>query len=203
MPLETLQHWIDLYGYFGLYFALIFGIVGLPIPDESLLTLSGYFISTGRFHFVPAFLAAFLGSTSGITVSYWIGRAGGYRVVHKYGPKIHLTEERLHAVNQWFDRIGKWTLTIGYFIPGVRHFTALIAGASQLRYPLFALFAYSGGLIWSLTFISLGYYLGETWTATFHKGYWVPITIGAVVVLIIIGIIWRFKRKNVHPYDFF
>lgn len=199
MPLETIQHWIDLYGYFGLYFALVLGIVGLPVPDESLLTLSGYFIFTGRFHFIPTFFAAFLGSLSGITLSYWIGRVGGYRIVHKYGPRIHLTEERLHAVNRWFDRIGKWTLTIGYFIPGVRHFTALVAGASQLRYPLFALFAYTGGLIWSLTFIALGYYLGETWSISFHSGYWLPITVGAVVVLIIIGIIWRFKRKTIKP----
>ena len=196
MPLETLQHWIDLYGYFGLYFALVFGIIGLPIPDESLLTLSGYFISTGRFQFIPTVLAAFLGSMSGITISYWIGRAGGYRIVHKYGPKIHLTDERLQAVNRWFDRIGKWTLTVGYFIPGVRHFTALIAGASQLRYPLFALFAYSGGLIWSLTFVTLGYYLGETWRSSFHSGYWIPITIGAVVILIVIGLVWRFRSKK-------
>lgn len=196
MPLETIQHWIDLYGYFGIYFALVFGIIGLPIPDESLLTLSGYLISTGRFQFAPTYLAAALGSLSGITISYWIGRAGGYRVVHKYGHRIHLTEERLQAVHRWFDRIGKWTLTIGYFIPGVRHFTALIAGATQLEYPLFALFAYTGGLIWSLTFITLGYYLGETWSVSFHSGYWVPITIGAVVLFIALGITWYFKRKK-------
>jgi membrane protein DedA with SNARE-associated domain len=199
MPIETIQHWIDLYGYFGLYFALVLGIIGLPIPDESLLTLSGYLISTGRFHFVPTFCAAFFGSLSGITISYWIGRAGGYKIVHKYGHKIHLTEDRLHAVNRWFDRIGKWTLTIGYFIPGVRHFTALIAGASQLRYPLFALFAYIGGFIWSLTFITLGYYLGESWTASFHTGYLLPITIGVVIVFIVISIIWYFKRREIQP----
>ncbi len=199
MPLETIQHWIDLYGYFGLYFALVFGIIGLPVPDESLLTLSGYLISTGRFHFVPTFSAAFLGSLSGITISYWIGRAGGYRMVHKYGPRIHLTEERLHAVNRWFGRIGKWSLTIGYFIPGVRHFTALVAGASELRYPLFAVFAYTGGLIWSLTFITLGYYLGESGSVSFHSGYWRPITIGAVVLFIVIGIIWHFKRGKIQP----
>ena len=197
MPLETIQHWIDLYGYAGLYFALVFGIVGLPIPDESLLTLSGYLISAGRFTFASTYAAASLGSLTGITISYWIGRAGGYRLVHKYGPKIHLTEERLHAVNHWFSRIGKWTLTIGYFIPGVRHFTALIAGASQLRYPLFALFAYTGGLIWSLTFISLGYYLGAAWFTNFHRGYWVPITIVAVVLLVILSVVWYFKRKKI------
>ena len=196
MPLETLQHWIDLYGYIGLYGALVFGIVGLPIPDESLLTLSGYLVSTGRFHFVEAFAAAFLGSMSGITISYWIGRFGGYKIVHRFGPRIHLTEERLQSVNRWFDKIGKWTLTIGYFIPGVRHFTALIAGASQLQYPSFALFAYSGGFVWSLTFITLGYYLGETWRTSFHSEYWIPITVAATVLLLVIGLAWRLMRRK-------
>lgn len=196
MPLETIQHWIDLYGYAGLFFALVTGVIGLPIPDESLLTLSGYLISAGRFQFIPTFLTALAGSLTGITSSYWIGRAGGYRLIRRYGPRFHLTEERLLAVNRWFDRIGKWTLTVGYFIPGVRHFTALVAGASKLRYPLFGLFAYTGGLIWSLTFITLGYYLGESWSARFHYGYWIPITIAAVVLLVAIAVAWYLKRKR-------
>ncbi|HTY37004.1 MAG TPA: VTT domain-containing protein, partial [Bacteroidota bacterium] len=99
-------------------------------------------------------------------------------------------------VNRWFDKIGKWTLTIGYFIPGVRHFTALIAGASQLQYPSFALFAYSGGFVWSLTFITLGYYLGETWRTSFHSEYWIPITVAATVLLLVIGIAWRLMRRK-------
>jgi membrane protein DedA with SNARE-associated domain len=199
IPVETLQHWIDLYGYAGLFFALIFGIIGLPVPDESLLTLSGYLVSVGRFQFIPTFCVAALGSLTGITCSYWIGRAGGYRLIHKYGPRFHLTEERLLAVNKWFDRIGKWTLTVGYFIPGVRHFTALIAGASNLRYPVFAAFAYTGGVIWALTFITLGYSLGATWSQNFRSGYRIPLAIAAIVVFVVVALIWFFKRKKSQP----
>lgn len=54
---------------------------------------------------------------------------------------------------------------IGYFIPGVRHLTAVVAGTSKLRWPVFALFAYSGGFLWSVIFITLGYFLGEKWAA--------------------------------------
>ena len=107
MPIDTIQHWIDLYGYAALFFGLVFGIVGLPVPDESLLALFGYLVSTGRFHFALTYAIASLGSLSGITLSYWIGRSGGYRLIHKYGPRFHLTEERLEKVHGWFDRIGK------------------------------------------------------------------------------------------------
>jgi membrane protein DedA with SNARE-associated domain len=179
-----------------LFFGLVFGIIGLPVPDESLLALFGYLVSTGRFQFAVTYAVASLGSLCGITLSYWIGRSGGYRLIHKYGPRFHLTEERLQKVHGWFDRIGKWALTVGYFIPGVRHFTALVAGASELQYPVFALFAYSGGLIWSLTFISLGYYLGGTWSQDFHTGYRLPLAIGATVLFAGIALFFYVRRKR-------
>ena len=59
--------------------------------------------------------------------------------------------------------MGHWALTFGYFIPGVRHFTAYAAGMSELEAPQFALFAYSGAVLWVGTFLSLGYFLGERW----------------------------------------
>jgi membrane protein DedA with SNARE-associated domain len=57
----------------------------------------------------------------------------------------------------------------GYFIPGVRHLTAYVAGISGLRIHIFAAFAYTGGLIWSLTFISTGYLLGDKWKQVLEK----------------------------------
>jgi membrane protein DedA with SNARE-associated domain len=196
VPIETIQHWIDLYGYAALFFGLVFGIVGLPVPDESLLALFGYLVFAGRFHFGLTYIIASAGSLTGITVSYWIGRAGGYRLIHRYGSRIHLTDDRLQKVNGWFTRIGKWTLMIGYFVPGVRHFTALVAGASRLQYPVFAVYAYTGGLLWSLTFISLGYFLGETWSENFHLGYRIPLAIGGVVLFAGIALVFYFRHKR-------
>ena len=50
------------------------GIVGLPIPDETLLTFSGYLIYKHSFVLPLAFAAAFAGSACGISISYWLGR---------------------------------------------------------------------------------------------------------------------------------
>jgi membrane protein DedA with SNARE-associated domain len=57
-------------------------------------------------------------------------------------------------------------LAIGYFLPGLRHLNAFIAGASRLRFWIFALFAYTGGLLWVATFVTLGYFVGEEWART-------------------------------------
>jgi undecaprenyl-diphosphatase len=68
---------------------------------------------------------------------------------------------------------GKWTLTFGYFIPGFRHLTGILAGAARLHYGIFATFAYLGAALWASTFIVLGWYVGENWQtiiALLHRG---------------------------------
>jgi len=155
--------WISQYGYGAIFLLLMLGVVGLPIPDETLLVYCGYLISKGVMHPVAAFLTAVAGSWCGISLSYAIGRTAGLGVVHKYGKYIHLTQERLDKVHEWFDRIGHWALFVGYYIAGVRHITAIIAGTSRLKYTHFIAYAWAGGALWVGTFLTLGYFLGENW----------------------------------------
>jgi membrane protein DedA with SNARE-associated domain len=154
---------ISKYGYIGIFVSLMFGIIGVPVPDETLLTFAGYLVHEGYLKLIPTILIAFLGSTSGITVSYVLGRTLGVRVIKRYGKYFHFTEERLEKTHLWFEKIGRWSLTVGYFIPGIRHVTAIFAGSSKLNYYEFAIFAYSGGLIWTITFVLTGYYVGKEW----------------------------------------
>ena len=74
---DTVLHWVSVYGYAGLFFCLVFGIIGLPIPDETLMTFTGYLIYKGQMRPIPAVLVALAGSMSGITISYVIGRLLG------------------------------------------------------------------------------------------------------------------------------
>lgn len=161
--METIIFWISKYGYAGLYFLLMFGIIGFPVPDETLLTFAGFLIHRGDLNPIPTFLSAFLGSITGITASYLIGRSFGLIILKRYGRYIHISEDKIEKAHQWFEKTGKWSLSIGYFIPGIRHLTALVAGSSKLEYSIFSFYSYIGGLVWTLTFISVGYYVGEKW----------------------------------------
>lgn len=154
---------ISQYGYAAIFVLLLLGIVGLPVPDETMLVACGYLIFKGTLHPIPAFFTALAGSWCGITLSYMIGRTLGAGAVSRYGRRLHLTEERLAQVHRWFDRVGHWALAIGYFIVGVRHVTAIVAGMSKLEFRSFALYAWSGGAVWVFSFILLGYTLGEQW----------------------------------------
>ena len=158
-----LTNLLSQHGYPIIFVLLFLGIFGLPIPDEFLLAFAGVLISEGKLHFVPTILAATLGSMCGITLSYIVGRTAGIHLVKKHGARFGLTHEKIDHVHMWFERAGRWVLTFGYFIPGLRHIMALIAGTSQLELSVFTRFAYAGGFIWSSAFILLGYFIGVKW----------------------------------------
>ncbi len=197
--MEGLLSWISQYSYVGIFALLMFGIVGLPIPDETLLAFCGYLIWRNQLQLLPTFLAGWGGSLCGITLSYWIGRTGGHRFVTRYGRYIGATEQRLSRVDAWFARFGSWLLAAGYFVPGVRHFTALVAGITAMKWRTFAVFAYAGAAIWVAAFLSLGYAVGDRWQQTsesFHRYF----LIGGAVVVITGSIAWlargRVKRRR-------
>src|SRR5262249_11216787 len=120
---DSLVIWLTQYGSFALFGLLALGIIALPIPDETLMTFAGVMIAKGHLEMIPTLLAAYGGCFFGITVSYFIGRTAGTYLVKQYGSHIGLTEEKINRVHLWFEKIGKWTLLVGYFIPGVRHLT--------------------------------------------------------------------------------
>lgn len=190
---------ISHYGYAGLFAALLLGIVGVPLPDETILVFCGYLIASGRMHPVPAFLAAVAGSISGISLSYVLGRTLGHRMVVRYGRYIHLTQTRLERVHAWFARIGNWVLTFGYFILGVRHFTALVAGLSELEFGVFARYAWSGAVLWVATFLTLGYIVGDNWRNAIvfvHHYTWAFAGIMAAAAVLVLLSWWARQRRQ-------
>jgi len=192
-------HSLDLflahYGYFAIFGLLMLGIVGPLIPDETILVLSGIAIHRGELDFGTTVAVGFAGSLCGITVSYVLGRTGAIYVLERFTPLHRWVSRHLPQVEIWFQRYGKWTLFFGYFIAGLRHFTALTAGMSKLRIRTFAAYAYPGGLVWVLCFVSIGYYLGAEWeklVRLLDRGALVLVAI----VTVIAAIVWWLRRKR-------
>ncbi|MEB3100141.1 DedA family protein [Ferviditalea candida] len=174
---------------------MMLGMIGLPVPDELLMTFAGYLIFKGKLVYWITLIVACLGSISGVSFSFFLGHKWGLPLLEKHGRKIHMTPERLEKSEIWFKRFGKFAVTFSYFIPGVRHFTAISAGISRWKYRIFLLYAVPGGIAWAFTFITLGYYLGENWrvfTETFHR-YMLYTVLGLVIGL---GIWLAIRRKR-------
>jgi membrane protein DedA with SNARE-associated domain len=157
---QALLEYLTRYGPPVLFFAQIFGIVGLPIPDELLMTVAGALVRRGDMSGPATMVAAIAGSSSGITVSYLLGRTVGSAALHRL---VHVPDEAFARTQRWFERFGHWLLTFGYFIPGVRHLTAIAAGSAPISYPAFARAAYPGAVLWCCVFVGAGYWAGDRW----------------------------------------
>ncbi len=196
--MDVAFQWIARYGYVGLFALMMFGIIGLPIPDETLLTYAGYLVYNNTLELHYTLMAACLGSISGISVSYELGRRYGLPLLRKHAHRLLLSEAKLMRGQEWYRRVGKWALVVGYFIPGIRHFTAFVAGMSGLRYRTFGLFAYSGALVWSMTFILLGKLVGAGWrNVSEEMRYYILLGTAILTCLVFLFVLLRklFKGK--------
>ena len=198
--MDTVYQWVAQYGDVGIFFLLVLGIVAFPIPDETVLTYAGYLVFKERLPLVPTMVSALLGSVCGITLSYVLGRTVGFYLIRKYGYLVRITEEKINRAHRWYEHSGRWSLLFGYYIPGIRHLTAFVAGASKLEFPIFAIFAYIGGLIWSIGFIAVGYFLGEGWAQTSKEiHHSLVIGSGLIIALIALYVVFLQLRKRMRP----
>ena len=196
--MATIMHGMAHCGYLALFGLLMLGIVGLPVPDETLLTFAGYLVFRQQFALLPTLTAAFCGSIGGMSLSYGLGRTLGRAAVERLGQWFHVNPARLDTMQAWYHRHGQYTLLVGYFLPGVRHLAAYVAGWSQLPLPTFALFASAGGLCWASTFIGLGYGLGnewQHWSGSVHRlG-----VLAAMLVLVSTALVLWLVRRHARP----
>jgi len=201
MAEQTIIQWIIDYGYFGIFFLLIFGIIGLPVPDEWLLVLAGYLAFKEVLGFLPTLIIAVMGTAGGLTVSYVLGRSSGDYLIRRYGRWLSIDDKKLLRAQQWFQNLGRWVLVVGPFIPGVRNLMGYIAGASKVRIQTFMRFAYLGAFISSATFVSFGYLVARhvNWNSRL-----VLIPVAAAVIFTASGIPYRIllriqKRLTAEP----
>ena len=163
MPLDAVLQWISSWGYIAIFSFFAGGLVGIPVPDEMLLMLAGYVVFKGGLNGSAAAIAAFLGSICGITITYFLGRTGGYYLIKKLVHFFNISQDRLdHAVALIGTR-GRWAMPLSYFMPGLRQATPFTAGTLGIRFSVFAAATYPAGFVWAAAFVALGYYAGEEW----------------------------------------
>lgn len=162
------------------------------------MTYVGFLTFIGEMNYVTSILVAWTGSILGMSIDYWIGYKLGFPFFQKHGHRFFMGPKKFEKAAKWFDRYGVKVVMIGYFIPGVRHFTAYFSGISRISFKRFVFFAYTGAFIWAVCFVSLGNYLGYQWK-NLHllaAKLWLPALI--VFVLLIIGgfIYWQMRRRK-------
>ena len=190
------------HSYLILFIGIFLELMALPISGEFLMSYAGYFVYQGKMNYILALLTVFVSGGAGITVTYWIGKAGGYKLIEKYGKYIHLGPERYKKTAAWFERSGSKLLVFAYFIPGIRHFTGYISGISRMPFRKFIIPAYTGAFLWGICFITLGKVLGPQWKA-FHQAASKYFIIFIIVFAVLLVGYFAYRFYKIQIKDFF
>lgn len=168
-----------------------------PVPSEAVMPFAGFLWFAGKMTWVEILIASTLGSLLGSLISYYMGAYLSEAIVKRWGRYLLLNEHHLHLTHQFFARYGDKAVFFSRFIPVVRHFISLAAGAGRMNLVKFTIYTTVGAAGWNMFLAWVGYQLGSQWEKI---GEYTKI----VDVLIILGIIgsvaywWLRRRKATH-----
>lgn len=160
--IDNLLDTFGVYVYLALFF-IIFSETGLAVgfflPGDSLLVVAGLFAAAGKLNISLVLIAFFLGSVVGDSTGYWTGRIMGARLFNREKSMI-FKPSRVEKAKVFFEKYGAKTVILARFVPIVRTFAPLVIGATEMPYAKFLTFSVLGGLLWILTMVLAGYFLG-------------------------------------------
>ncbi|TDV50693.1 DedA family protein [Actinophytocola oryzae] len=134
-------------------------IVGLFLPGDSLLFAAGVVLAehNGELHAWALSIVAVVTAVIGNMVGYYIGHKAGHTIIARRGGRV-LNLENLAKARDFLDRRGFWAIVLARWIPWIRTFAPLIAGAAKMDTRRFLLATTIGGLAWVPTLVLVGYY---------------------------------------------
>lgn len=154
---------IELVGYIGL-FGIVFAETGLFLgfflPGDSLLFIAGFLTGQGLFS-LPLLLALLcIAAVTGNLVGYEFGRRVGPRLFSREDSFLFRRSHLLKA-QAFYDRYGAKTIVLARFMPVVRTFAPIVAGAAKMHFRTFFVYNLIGGVSWVIILTLLGYFLGS------------------------------------------
>lgn len=166
-------------------------LVGLVLPGDSLLFITGMFIATKFIHvnLVLAIVLIAIVAIAGNLVGYWLGAKLGPALFRRPDSRF-FKQEYVARTEEFFSQYGPRAIVLARFTPIVRTLITAVAGIARMEYRTFATFSAIGGVLWAAVMTLLGYYLG---TVPFISKHIEVLTI-AVVTISVIPIILELRK---------
>ncbi len=185
-------------------FLVVYGTTGLFfcffIPTGAFLFTAGIFAATGglQYDIVTICCLLVLASILGNLTGYWFGWKTGPLLYKKKDTRFY-KKQHLITAETYYKKYGWLTLTLGMYLPIIRTFAPIVAGIVRVKFRRFILLVSSGSLVWILSFVLAGYFIGSR---PFLKPWLKYIVIVFVLAVTIPLIIWtskelrRMRREN-------
>jgi membrane protein DedA with SNARE-associated domain len=171
------------YGLVLLFLLVAIESAGVPLPGETAL-IAAAVLAHDHYGIWWVIVVAAAAAIVGDNVGYWIGRAGGRKLVERWSVTRRYAERALPPSERFFQRHGGKTVFFGRFVAILRVTAAWLAGISRMRWWQFFLWNAAGGIVWATGTALVAYWAGRAAAdAIEHYGLY------AVVVLVVLGIV--------------
>ncbi len=131
--------------------------IGSMLEGETVLLLAGLAAHRGHLSLLTVWLLAAAGGALGDAFYFMLGRRYGEGVIARF-PRFAPAIARVHRVVAWGPIL---SVVAVRFLYGLRIAGPLVIGSSRMSWPHFLLWNACGALVWSATWLALGYTLGE------------------------------------------
>jgi len=171
------------------------GVLFPILPGDSLLFAIGLFSSSAKYSFhVPLYVSVpllMIVAFAGNVVGYEIGRVVGKPIYERDG-RI-LRKEYFEKTNAFFDKHGNKALVIGRFVPIVRTFITLVAGASRMDRKRFFTWSAVGAILWVGIVVAAGVVLGKAFPGLGDK---IDVAILVIVIISVIPMVYEYLKHR-------
>ena len=160
-------------------------LIGFFLPGDSLLFTAGFLMYTGvlGFNIHLAVLILLAAAVLGDSVGYTFGRRVGPRIFNRPDARL-FKQEYIRRAQEFYDKHGAITIVIARFIPIVRTFAPIVAGAGKMPYRRFLSFNVIGAFLWTAGVTYAGYFLGKWFEAMGWEIDQILLPVIAIIILI-------------------
>lgn len=200
---HELVHFVESFGYFGIFIMTFVESSFVPVPAEITMIPAGYLVHEGKMSFIGVLLASTGGTVAGAYFNYWIALKYGRNLLLHYGKYFFLTEEKLKKIDIYFVEHGAISVFTGRMLPGIKHYISFPAGLARMNTNRFLMYTALGGGIWMFILLLTGYLIGANKHLLDENLIYVKLGVfAAMITLIAVYILYRrYRKKNRPPVE--
>ena len=157
-------------------------LVGFFLPGDSLIFISGLLCATKpdllNISLIELLILLMLAAIIGNVFGYWFGKRAGSSLYNRKD-SFFFRKSHLKAAEEFYLKYGTKTLIIGRFLPVIRTFAPIVAGAINMTFPKFMFANILGAAAWVGSLVTIGYFLGTVWPEAEHY-------LGYIIILLVV-----------------
>ena len=135
-------------------------MVGFFFPGDTLLMSAGILAAQGNLPIGLTLAVIAAAAIIGDNVGYQIGKSLGPRLFTKKDSLIFRHEYIMRA-EKFYEKYGSKTMLIAHFVPVVRSFAPVTAGAGNMPRAQFMIYDAIGDIAWTLLVTLFGYFIAS------------------------------------------